>query len=110
MIALRQHQRPIGLLDPEAGAYAGMQQQLLTHMGIAGSSLAQALLDGVSAAAKLPKIVLDQVALADPETCGRCPCESDNNGLIGRQLQLTLQAAKQLLALGSRRCHGPFSR
>ena len=105
-----QHQRPIGLLDPEAGSHAGMQQQLLTHVVITGSSLTQALLNGVGAAAKLPKVVLDQVALADPKTCGRCPCESDKNGQIGRQLQLTLQAAKQRLAPGSRRCHGPFSR
>ena len=67
MIALGQQQRPIGLLDPEACAHSGMQQQLLSNTCIVPTSLPQALLDGISAVSELPEVVLNQVALADPE-------------------------------------------
>ena len=67
MIAFGQQQRPIGLLDPEACAHSGMQQQLLSNTRIVRTSLPQALLDGISAVSELPEVVLNQVALADPE-------------------------------------------
>mgnify|MGYP001165385333 CR=1 FL=1 len=62
------------------------------------------------AATQLPLIVLDQIALPDPEPHASSPGETDKDGEVGSQLQLPLKTAEQVLTPGVEPCHGPFFR